>query len=68
MKRPTITVCLINDAAYYTDIDVDTVESFGILSARACISKITIIIQRKVHFLHVITKNLHAELPGYGPW
>ena len=24
-KMSTITVCLINDAAYYTDIDLDTV-------------------------------------------
>ena len=27
-------------------------------------SKITVIIQRKVHFLYA--KNLHAKLPGYG--
>ena len=28
-KRSSITVCLINDAAYYTDIDLDTVEDLN---------------------------------------
>ena len=39
-ERSTITVCLINDAAYYTDIDLDTVEDLDKfrypISARAC--------------------------------
>ena len=35
----------------------------NIINIYAC-SKITIIIQRKVHFLYA--KNLPAELPGYG--
>ena len=28
-KRSTITVCLINDAAYYADIDLDTTEDLN---------------------------------------
>ena len=54
----------------YTDIDLDTVEdlnrclpSMANQLWHAC-SKITIIIQRKVHFLY--TKNLPSEMHGYG--
>ena len=41
IKRPTrmFTACMSNDAAYYTDIDLDTIEDlnkFAIQSARAC--------------------------------
>ena len=46
----------------YTDIDLEDLPMANQLG-HAC-SKITIIIQRKVHFSY--TKNLHAEMPGYG--
>ena len=67
-KKSTIKVCLINNAAYYTDITLDAVKDLNqvLLSnqlGHAC-SKTTKIIQRKVHFLY--TKNLPTELPGYG--
>ena len=62
----TVTVSLINDAAYYSDIDLDAVEDLNKFCYQISYigyvrSKITI--QRKVHLLHA--KNLPAELPGY---
>ena len=47
------TVCLINDAAYYTDINLN---SYNRGSEQ--------IIQRKVYFLYA--KNQPDEFPGYG--
>ena len=75
MKRSTITVCLINDAAYYTDVDHEyRVDYYGRRSSEqvllsnklghtCCIITITIQ-ERSLHVLHA--KNLPVKLPGYG--
>ena len=68
-RRSSITVCLINDAAYYTDIDLDTVENlnkfcYEIFFCDQLGHTCSNIIQRKVHFF-CMQKNLPAELPGY---
>ena len=57
-KRSAIAISLINDAAYHTDIDLDTVEDLN----QFCYPiSYDMHVLRKVHFLYA--KNLPAELP-----
>ena len=63
----TITVCLINNAAYdYTDIDLDTEQVLLSNQLGHACSKITKIMQKKVHFFCTQRTYIPVKLPGYG--